>query len=80
MRFSEFSSLDQQAMSVLLMLVVVAVLASNPTMHPGLQATIMGAALWLARPIAQGVLHYLRLAGLVLCALLVVLTGVELVG
>ncbi|WP_262706541.1 hypothetical protein [Hymenobacter perfusus] len=38
----------------------------------------MGGALWLARPLAQGILHYLRLAGLILCGLLVVPTGVEL--
>ncbi|MBT9394416.1 hypothetical protein KLP40_14690 [Hymenobacter sp. NST-14] len=79
MRFTERPSLDQQALSVFIMLVVVVILAHNPTMHPGLQASIMGAALWLARPIAQGVLQYLRIAGLVLCAFLVVLTGFELV-
>ena len=78
MSFPDYAALKEQVVSVTLLLAVVIILAFNQPMHPGLQASLMGTALWLARPLAQGYLHYLRIAGMALCALLVVLTGVEL--
>lgn len=79
MKYTDRSDLNPQAFSVLLMLVVGMFLLYNKGMlSPGAQGLIMGVALWLARPLAEGALRYVWGAGLALCSLLVVLTGVEL--
>lgn len=78
MNYPNRSDLNPQAFSVLLLLVVGMFLLYNKgALTPGSQALVMGGALWLARPLAEGALRYLWGTGLALCGLLLVLTGVE---